>query len=74
MTNIKSMNKLNHSWKGKIEINGTEYHWEQFTTTSAYINKIVINKPIQISFEFEYHKNCLGTKISEVLKMLNHIQ
>jgi hypothetical protein len=72
LTNIKSMKKSKHSWKGKIEINGTEYFWEQFTTTHESIHKVVIYQPIQTSFEFETHKNSLGNKISETLKMLNH--
>ena len=70
MTNIKSMKKINHSWKGSIEINGIEYHWEQFTTSNTSINKVVILKPIQISFEFEPQVNSLGHSISSTLKML----
>lgn len=72
MTIIKSMNKINHSWKGKVEINGIEYHWEQFATSSATIKKVVIINPIQMSFEFEPQISSLGHAIALKLKMLNH--
>ena len=72
MTNIKSMNKINHSWKGKVEINGIQYHWEQFATSHATIKKAVSIKPLQMSFEFEPQISSLGQAIALKLNILNH--
>ena len=68
MTNIKSMKKSYHSWKGKIEINGTEYYWEQFTTANPKITLVEITKPVKLNFELITHQNNLGNTIKCFIK------
>lgn len=70
LTNIKSMNKINHSWKGKIEINEIEYQWEQIATSNPVIFKIIIITPVQIHIDFEPHKNSMGQAISKALQLV----
>jgi len=65
---MQSLNKIHHSWKGIIEINGIEYHWEQFATSNPKITIVAIFNPIQISFEFMPHQNNLGNTIEYNIK------
>lgn len=70
LTNIKSMKQSNHTWKGSIHINGTDYIWEQIPTSNPKIIQVKLLTPVKITFEFEPQQQSLSHAIHVQFKML----